>query len=222
MDLDLNVLCVQVLPVHLDPRGTMEKVGRMIAKYSEADLVVLPEMAFSGYTFNDFEEIIMTEDAKKRTYEWMMCGSLNMLSGMTNRTTTDLKNEITPLDFGTVQRFGGGDGDIKKHSVTSFEYLGRKIMFKEWGELNKSNSIGNGKVPDRGYLLAMDGLYNDKGESIPPIQFFNVPGWEELIENDRNQFLLAGCEELRGDIIKTIFWLINCPDRHYIFNPQYC
>ena len=57
MDLDLNVLCVQVLPVHLDPRGTMEKVGRMIAKYSEADVVVLPEMAFSGYTFNDFEEI---------------------------------------------------------------------------------------------------------------------------------------------------------------------
>lgn len=73
MDLDLNVLCVQVLPVHLDPRGTMEKVGRMIAKYSEADLVVLPEMAFSGYTFNDFEEIRpILEEPKPGypTFDW--------------------------------------------------------------------------------------------------------------------------------------------------------
>ena len=57
MDLDLNVLCVQLLPVHLNPKESMEKVDRMIDKYREADIVVLPEMAFSGYTFNDFEEI---------------------------------------------------------------------------------------------------------------------------------------------------------------------
>ena len=73
MDLDLNVLCVQLLPVHLNPKESMEKVDRMIDKYREADIVVLPEMAFSGYTFNDFEEIRpILEEPKPGylTFDW--------------------------------------------------------------------------------------------------------------------------------------------------------
>lgn len=59
MDNDKNViiLCVQLLPIHLHPDQSMEKVDKMLSGYAKADIVVLPEMAFSGYSFNDRAEI---------------------------------------------------------------------------------------------------------------------------------------------------------------------
>lgn len=181
-----------------------------------------PSQGFS--LFNDFETIILEEDGHKKTSEWMILGALNFLANMTRRAGQDSKNEITPLDFGTIKRFGGS---IEKHEVTSFTYLNRKVMFKEWTELNKSNGIGNGNFPDMGFIIAMDGLTNSESRSIPPISFYrsanSVGSWEDVIEIDRDKrFLENGCEEIEGDIIKTMFFRLNCPDRHYLLNPVYC
>ena len=171
---------------------------------------------------SDMKQIILNEELKKRTMEWMIKGSLNFLVTMTDKTTADTRNEITPLNFGSIERFGATQEGIRKHSVKTFEVYNRKIMFEEWGELNKSNSIGNGRMPDLGIMLSMDGLTDSNNNAVPPVQFFNVPGWDEMLENDRNQWLIAGCEELKGDVIATKFWIVNCPDAHTLINPLYC
>jgi len=184
-----------------------------------------PALGFS--LINDFEAIILEEDGKKKTDEWMLMGSINFLASMTERTRKDTQNEITPLDFGTIQRFGASKADLEKYSVLSFKYLNRKVMFREWKQLNVSNGIGNGHFPDLGIMLAMNGLTNSKGEVIPPMQFYRSESsrfgtWEDMIENDRDQMKLQGCEQIKGDIIKTMFWIVNCPDAHRLINPVYC
>lgn len=176
---------------------------------------------------SDFKEIILQEDGKKNTREWLMLGSLNFLSTMTDRANKDTNFEILSTDFASISRNGIGKEHLEKYSVMSFKYLNRLFRFKEWNDMNKSNGIGNGIFPDLGILLAMDGLENSKGESIPPIQFFtsDKPGlgsWAQMEEIDRDMRFIDGCEELNGDIKKTMMWIINCPDRHYLINPVYC
>ncbi len=184
--------------------------------------------AATGFSLlNDFETIILNEDGKKTTTEWMILGSLRFLANMTERARKDTNNEITPLDFGTVNRYGAGMKNLEKYSVNTFKYLNRKVMFKEWTELNKSNGIGNGAFPDTGFMIAMDGLRNNEGRQLPPIQFFrsaNSQGiWEDTQEFERdNRYLETGCESIEGDIIKTVHFIINCPDNHYLLNPVYC
>lgn len=183
--------------------------------------------ATDGFSLlNDFEEIILSEDKIKRTNEWLLMGSLQFLASMTRKSKNDSYSEITALDFGTIGQFGADKETIKKYATKNFEYLNKKVMFKEFGELNNSNSLGNGIFPDLGIMLAMDGLTNSKGESIPAIQFFkskDVKGqWADMEEVDRDMRFIDSCEKIEGDIRKSLFWMFHCPERHYLLNPTYC
>lgn len=184
-----------------------------------------PAIGFS--MLNDFEGLFLSQDGKKTTTEWMVLANLKFLANMTRRFTNDSKNAITPLDFGTIERYGSDKESIKQHTVKSFEYLNRKIMYKEFKQLSVSNGIGNGELADTGLILAMNGNTNSRGEEVPPIQFYRSQSskfgsWEDMIENDRNNFLINGCETLEGDIIKTVIWNVHCPDNHRILTPSYC
>lgn len=183
--------------------------------------------ATEGFSLlNDFEEIILAEDKLKRTSEWLLMGSLQFLASMTRKSKNDTYSEITALDFMTIERFGADKEMIKKYATKGFEYLGKKVMYKEFGELNNSNSLGNGLFPDLGIMMAMDGLTNSKGESLPPIQFFKSKDakgqWDEMEEIDRDKRFIDGCEKLEGDIRKSLLWMFHCPERHYLLNPTYC
>ena len=71
--MELNVLCVQILPIHFQPAQTMEKVSKMLEEYSNIDIVVLPEMAFTGYTFTSREEIyplLEEPNSSYPTFNW--------------------------------------------------------------------------------------------------------------------------------------------------------
>lgn len=184
-----------------------------------------PSMGFS--LLNDFKQIILAEDGEKSTTEWMIMGSLNFLASMTEQARIDTNNEVLPLDFGTVRRTGISQQEIEKYSITSFKYLNRKVMFKEWSQLNKTKGIGNNYFPDLGIMLAMNGLTNSKGETVPPMQFYRSASakhgiWEDLEEIDRDNRMITGCESIEGDIRKTVFWIVNCPDSHYLIDPNYC
>lgn len=172
---------------------------------------------------SDFTEIILMEDAKKRTTEWMVKGPLSIFNSLVNGTRSDFKAEVTPLDFGTIKRFGAGDEEIKKLGITSYSYLGRKIAFHEWGEMAVSNGIGNGTIKDTGLMFAMDSLQNNKGDNVPPIQFFGIKGWNEFEDwdNDKRKMENA-CEAIEGHMIACEAYILNCPDRHYLLQPNYC
>ena len=130
--------------------------------------------AATGFSLiNDMQEIIMKEDAMKRTSEWLMLGSLRFLAGMTDQLRKDTKSEILAQDFSTISRGGADKEIITKYDVQGYKVLGKKVMFKEFSELNNANSLGNGIFPDLGILLAMDGLRTTAAKSVPPVEFFN-------------------------------------------------
>jgi len=175
----------------------------------------------------DFEPIIMAEDAMKRTTDWVLYGSLQFKAGLVRRTNNDTKgNGTLPYDYASHTRTGNDHGTINKSGFESYSYLGRNIRYKEWGVLSTSNGLGNGMFPQTGILLANNGLRNSQGDEVPPVEFFNSKSqageWQTLMENDRNQWLLQGCESIEGDIIKTMFWMVHCPNRHYYLNPVAC
>lgn len=175
---------------------------------------------------DDFENIILSEDAMKRTTEWMLSGSLKFRMAMNKRFRKDTNNEIVSLDFGSITRYGPGKKKLEKYDIEEYSFSGRKVMFNEWGWLSTENGLGNGKFPETGFMLAMNGLYNSKNEEVPPIQYFRSQSsfgkWEDLLENDRDKWLIDGCEKWEGDLIKSCFWMVHCPNRHYLLNPKYC
>ncbi|CAG9320970.1 unnamed protein product [Blepharisma stoltei] len=71
--MNVSVLCVQFCPVYKDPQASMEKVSSMLANFINADIVVLPEMAFPGYTFDDIEDIrpyLELPNSEYPTFRW--------------------------------------------------------------------------------------------------------------------------------------------------------
>lgn len=179
---------------------------------------------------HNFEPIIMAEDAMKRTTDWVLYGALPFKAGLIRRANKDAKetggNVILPLNYPSQTRGGTDNGVINKAGFEEYNYLGRSIKFKEWGVLSTSNGLGNGIFPHLGILLANNNLYNNKGETVPPIEFFHsqnqVGQWASLMENDRNGWILNGLEKIEGDMIKSMLYMVHCPNRHYLIYPMSC
>jgi len=56
----LNVLLIQYSPLTKKVNDNFDKVGKMLENYSikdQIDIIVLPEMSFTGYIFDDKNDI---------------------------------------------------------------------------------------------------------------------------------------------------------------------
>ena len=63
MNMSYKVGCCQFHPQLLDVKGNLEKMEALLEN-GKADLIVLPELAASGYVFNSKEEVeSVAEDA---------------------------------------------------------------------------------------------------------------------------------------------------------------
>ncbi|KAI8138512.1 N-terminal asparagine amidohydrolase-like protein [Fennellomyces sp. T-0311] len=63
----MKIACCQFTPVWADPKASMAIVDQLLSCYGpdDIDLLVLPEMAFTGYVFNNRDEIqALLEDAQ--------------------------------------------------------------------------------------------------------------------------------------------------------------
>ena len=75
----LNVLLIQYCPEPKQTQKNIEHVSKMLEKYNEThlvDIVVFPEMTFSGYIFDNKEDIktCLEESGKGKTFDF--CSSL--------------------------------------------------------------------------------------------------------------------------------------------------
>jgi protein N-terminal amidase len=71
----LNVWILQFGAVYKDKEKSIQKADELLKKYSlknEIDIVVLPEMAFTGYKFKDKEDIspLLEVAGWGPTFEW--------------------------------------------------------------------------------------------------------------------------------------------------------
>lgn len=87
-EVTVKVVCVQVEPVYKDPAATMAKVTKLLVPVISADVILLPEMAFPGYTFDNAEDIQpyleepnerfptfrWCQSEAQRTHSYVVCG----------------------------------------------------------------------------------------------------------------------------------------------------
>jgi protein N-terminal amidase len=76
----LNVLLVQYCPSFKDIDASIKKLEQLLSKFNKShliDIIVLPEMALTGYNFDCKEEIkdCLEEYNKGKTYEF--CANLS-------------------------------------------------------------------------------------------------------------------------------------------------
>lgn len=168
----------------------------------------------------DFGALILKNDALKRTNEFVALHAKPFMMGLVRNANENFKNNAGSCTFETFKRMGGGD--IKKLGISSYEYLGYTIHFKEMSALSDSRGLGNYDFPHLAMLLPGNGLKDSKGREVPPIQFFMPEGCGEngmLEEKDRDMRVINGCETLEGYTAETVMMAIHCPNHHILVNP---
>eukprot|EP01007_Sphenomonas_quadrangularis_P000272 NODE_1111_length_997_cov_167.838608_g921_i0.p1 GENE.NODE_1111_length_997_cov_167.838608_g921_i0~~NODE_1111_length_997_cov_167.838608_g921_i0.p1 ORF type:complete len:287 (-),score=56.73 NODE_1111_length_997_cov_167.838608_g921_i0:137-976(-) len=111
----MGVALVQFAPELGQPEKNMKKVDKMLKSYSASSriqLLVLPEMAFSGYTFRDEAEILpLAEDDEGPTTKWCIAQAQRLgcvvCCGYPRRKQTDqgtklYNSAVVVLPDGTV------------------------------------------------------------------------------------------------------------------------
>jgi N-carbamoylputrescine amidase len=80
------VSAIQYMPPRGNPEKALEEIGALIRKADGSDLIVLPEMATSGYIWNSIDELMpFAENRDGRTFSmlsklaiqmhtWIVCG----------------------------------------------------------------------------------------------------------------------------------------------------
>lgn len=53
----MDVICVQLYPEYKNPQASIEKANKLLEAYTSCDILILPEMAFPGYSFENAEDI---------------------------------------------------------------------------------------------------------------------------------------------------------------------
>jgi protein N-terminal amidase len=72
---EFNVVLVQYCPIPRDVEANIKKINKLLDKYSEKDqidVVVLPEMALTGYIFDSVVDVkpYLEEYNKGQTFEF--------------------------------------------------------------------------------------------------------------------------------------------------------
>jgi hypothetical protein len=167
----------------------------------------------------DFTPIMLRQDARKKSSEFMVLAALPFLIGLQNRGDIDFNKVPGACTFETFQRYGTDMEDIKKLGIKSFVWGNYSMHYKEAGFLSDQRTLGHGAHPYMAMMMPGNGLRDSDGRSVPPIEFFKPKGYE-YTEQMRDFEKIDGCEYIGGHIIKTIMAATHCPDSHILINPQ--
>jgi protein N-terminal amidase len=137
--LDLKVLICQTNPEFKEPKKNIEKVRTSLEKYSskdEIDVILFPEMAFTGYSFQSVEDALpfceeagrgpvfeFMKELAKKTKAYIMCGYPEKQVAVFSRES--LYNSLMVID-----RKGNLLHNYRKH----FLYETDKKWCKEGGQ----------------------------------------------------------------------------------------
>ena len=178
---------------------------------------------------NLLRQLCMANISRKSSNEYLLLASPNLVMGIDDKLVRDETAKYPYTAYNTFTR-GGTDNSVLDFAKTSKYTMGGKtIMVKTVDEFQKIKSIGHGSMQHFGILMAMDGLKDSSGRTIPPVEFFDIKGsgcqssWELMREwevDGRTQ--KEACEEIQGHMIKQLSWMVHCPDRHFVLQGHAC
>lgn len=145
---------MQFEPVHGQPLQSMEKVGKMLENQSHSDILVLPEMAFLGYTFNDKAEILpLLEEPNSNyaTFQWCSQQALRLSSyvfcGYGEKTTENYYNSMMVIS---------PEGQLIENCRKKFLYVTDKTWAVEGEDFKCIEIRKNTKIYKVGLGICMD------------------------------------------------------------------
>ncbi len=157
----LNVVIVQILPKYKDIQANIDKITSLLSKYSEKDkidIVLFPEMALTGYVFDNKDDIydLLEEYNKGKTYDF--CVEIaNRLKSYVFMGYPEKTNESGEEKFYNSCMIIDKEGSVYKSYRKCFLYKNDKTWCEEGKEFGymELNSHG-GKTVRAGLGICMD------------------------------------------------------------------
>lgn len=126
---------------------------------------------------NDLSSIMLRQDARKRSAEYIGLDGFAFRLGMQNRGDIDFNQVSGSCTFETFTR-GGMDKDmITKLGIKSYTYSNISIHFKGFDSLTDQRYLGHGDFPNTCYLMPSVNVRDTNGEEVPPVEFYRPKGW---------------------------------------------
>lgn len=174
-----------------------------------------------GYNLqSDLEPFILSQEALKQSTTYTIRHGKAFKARMIDSANRMVRiNGLGANVFPAFQRNGGA---LQKMEFDSYEYLGFKLIFQEWGALSDSRLLGGQYFENMAIATPIDGVKDRQGNTIPTIESFQygmngqTGDYYENMVDFRNTTL---CEELKGSVMQSVMMVTHCPHKHILFNP---
>ncbi len=179
-----------------------------------------------GYDLaTDYQQLMIRQDAMKESKEFFTIAGFQFLMAMVDKNGENFKNAAGSCTFNTFKRSGLSDAEITKLGITSYRYMDFTLHFKRMSALSDKRSIGNYNMPYMAFMMPGEGLKDENGDTVSPIEFYEAGGTQETgtyeeIDRDHRK-LESGCEKLSGTIAETFQMVVHCPKKHVLLYPKF-
>ena len=151
---------------------------------------------------NDLTSIMLRQDARKRSAEYIGMDGFAFRLAMQNRADVDFNNVSGACTFATFERMGGDKEDIKKLGIKSWHYGNITIHFKQFDALTDERYFGHGDFPYVCYLMPSERIMDTMGNMVSPIELYRPKGYDYY----------ETTTDHRSSIEHTDFWSGYCED----------
>lgn len=170
----------------------------------------------------DYEPVIVRNDSLKRTTEYVVLHPLNFKLGLERNANGKFKHNSGACTFETFKRMGVDQSAIMKLGISSYEYAGHTLHFKQQSAMSDSRVLGNYDIKELANFIPGNGLRDSKGREVPSFQFFVNSGQGAtgmLEEYDLDHRKIDRTAKLSGYLSETVYMIIHAPHQHILANP---
>lgn len=151
---------------------------------------------------NDLSSIMLRQDARKRSAEYIALDGFAFRLGLQNRGDIDFNQVSGSCTFETFTRSGMDKDMITKLGIKSYSYSNLSIHFKGFDVLTDQRYLGHGDFPNTCYLMPSVNVRDSNGAEVPPVEFYRPKGYnyyETTIDHrviDRTDKWTGYCEDV--------------------------
>jgi hypothetical protein len=169
----------------------------------------------------DFLPIIKTQNALKRSKEFMVLNGFDFMLGLVRNNGEVFKQAAGQNNLNVFKQMGADMDVIQKLDIKQYSYMNYRFSFKDMDALSDTRSIGNYDMPYLGMFMPLDGVRNSSGQNVNAIEFFMPHGMGETGTYSESpiidhRFYPDSCMKWSGWVMETLMMAIHCPQLHIL------